>query len=78
MQNGILTADWESVADAVIMAIIFAVLGAAVSIVTAPNFDVLSLDGLSPPITCSILRSLPQSLLSAKTSYRPTAAASWA
>ena len=44
MQNGILKLDWASVADAVVVAVAFAVLGAAVAIVTAPNFDVLALD----------------------------------
>lgn len=44
MQNGIFKLDWGSIADAVVMAIAFAVLGAAVSIVSAPNFDVLSLN----------------------------------
>ncbi len=45
--NGILTLDMGSVADAVLMAFVFAVLTALVSLVHGGNFDVFSADWLS-------------------------------
>jgi len=44
MNNGLFKLDWGSIADAVLMSVVVAVGTAAVSIVSAPNFDVLSLD----------------------------------
>lgn len=44
MQNGIFKLDWGSIGDTVLMAVVFAVLALAVSLVTAPNFNVLLLN----------------------------------
>ena len=44
MQNGIFKLDWGSIGDTVLMAVVFAVLAGAVSLVTAPNVNVLALN----------------------------------
>lgn len=42
MQNGIFKTDWAGVAEAVITAIIFAVIAALVTLVTSGNFDLFT------------------------------------
>ena len=42
MKNGILTTDWSSVGSAVLTAIVTAVLGGAVVLVTTTGFDVFT------------------------------------
>ena len=44
MENGIFKLNWVSVGDAVLYAVVVALLTAAIAIVQAPNFDVLSMD----------------------------------
>lgn len=46
MQNGILKTDWTGVGEAVLTAIIFAILTAFVTIVASGNFNVFTADWL--------------------------------
>lgn len=47
MQNGIFKLDWASVADALITAVVAAILTAFVAIVTTQGFNVFSADWLA-------------------------------
>lgn len=42
MKNGIFTTDWAAVGDALITAVLFAILGAFGAIVLAGNFDLFT------------------------------------
>lgn len=42
MKNGLFTLDWGSVADAVVTAVIFAVLSALVQLVATNGFDIFT------------------------------------
>lgn len=44
MKNGIFTANWASIADAVVTAVAFAVIAALYQIATANGFDVFTAD----------------------------------
>lgn len=45
--QGILKIDWGTIADAVVMAVVVAVLAAGVALVSQPGFDVLAVDWAS-------------------------------